>query len=58
MSGNKTTIVLPLFSALLASSVAAHTAAPEEIPISTPSHHAMVLAALKASSFLTGISSS
>ena len=37
VSGKRATIVLPLFSARLANSVAAHTAAPDEIPTSISS---------------------
>ena len=58
MSGNKTTIFLPLFSGLLASSVAAWIDAPDDIPTNKPSAFATALDALKASSFSTGIISS
>ena len=58
VSGKSTTISLPLFSGRFASSVAAHTAAPEDIPTSTPSLRAIAAPVLNASSFSTGIISS
>ena len=54
VSGSKTTIFLPLFSGLLASSVPACIDAPADIPTNKPSVFATALDALNASSFSTG----
>jgi hypothetical protein len=53
VSGNNTTITLPLFSGLFAICVAANAAAPEDIPTNSPSVFASFLDVSKASSFLT-----
>ncbi|MDF2951881.1 MAG: hypothetical protein K0S18_1464 [Anaerocolumna sp.] len=58
VSGNKTTIVLPAFSGRFATSVAAHNAAPDEIPTKNPSVFASSLPVSNASSFSTAIISS
>ena len=58
VSGSNTTIFLPLFSGLLANSVAAKAAAPDEIPTNNPSVFAKALEVSKASSFFTVITSS
>ena len=58
VSGRRTTIVFPSFSGRLASSMAAHAAAPEEIPTSMPSLRPISFPVLKESSFVTGITSS
>ncbi|MNP73597.1 hypothetical protein D3C76_1703370 [compost metagenome] len=55
VSGSSTTIVLPIFSVRLAISVAAHNAAPEDIPVINPSVLHKSLPVLNASSFLTFI---
>jgi hypothetical protein len=47
------TIVFPLFSGRFASSIAAHTFAPEEMPARIPSSFASRRAIAKASSFVT-----
>ena len=52
VSGNNTTIFLPLFSGLLANTVAACIAAPDEIATNNPSDFATFLEALNASSLL------
>ena len=52
-SGSSATITFPLFSGRLANSVAAKSAAPEEIPTNTPSLTAISLPAVKASSLDT-----
>ena len=52
-SGSSATIVLPAFSGRLASSVAATSAAPEEMPTSSPSVRAMA----RTEGLLVGISS-
>ena len=54
VSGSNTTIVFPSFSGRFASSVAANSAAPEEIPTSTPSVLATSLDVSNAASFSTG----
>jgi len=43
VSGRITTIIFPSLSCLLATSMAAHTAAPEEIPVKIPSSLANLL---------------
>jgi hypothetical protein len=52
------TIILPAFSGRLATCMAAHRAAPDEIPTSSPSSRAAARAVSKASSFLTVMTSS
>ena len=54
VSGNKTTIVLPLFSLLWASFIAAAKAAPDDIPINNPSKWAEALPFSNASSLEIG----
>jgi len=51
-------MVLPLFSGLRASCVAAQAAAPEDMPTSSPSAFAILRPVSNASSFFTGIISS
>ena len=58
VSGSNTTIVLPSFSGLKATLVAAKAAAPEEMPTKRPSILASVLLVAKASSFSTVMISS
>ena len=58
VSGKSTTTFLPAFSSRSAIVRAAHMAAPEDIPTSTPSDLATSLADSKASSFFTVIISS
>ncbi len=58
VSGRMTTICLPLFSGLFATSRAAHIAAPQEIPARMPSSFASLLAIIPASSFDTVMISS
>ncbi len=58
VSGRRTTITLPLFSGLAASSLAAQIAAPEDIPTRSPASRAMLRPVSKASSFFTVIISS
>ena len=58
VSGSNATIVLPLFSGRLASSIAAQRAAPDEMPTSTPSLLPKSLPVANASSLVTGITSS
>jgi hypothetical protein len=58
LSGNNTTIFLPLFSSLCANSLAAYNAAPDEIPMNTPSLLTTSAPVLNASSLETVIISS
>src|SRR4030043_400175 len=58
VSGRMTTIIFPLLPCLFATSMAAQTAAPEEIPANTPSSLASLLVNNPASSFDTLITSS
>ena len=53
VSGSNATIVFPSFSGSLASSTAAYTAAPEDIPTSNPSFPASSRLVRIASSFVT-----
>lgn len=53
VSGSNATIVFPSFSGSLASSTAAYTAAPEDIPTSNPSFSASSRLVRIASSFVT-----
>ena len=58
LSGKRATIVFPSFSGFLASSIAAKSAAPEDIPTRIPSFDAISLPYSNAYSFSTVIISS